>query len=105
MWAIEIVYRYNNIVNRLMFDTKEQAEAERDKLAPKLGTEDSVLKNKFESEVVRLVDKSGTLDVVVNDVKSLRCYDIEIWNEDYLDVDIRARQKLRDAGVDQAKIR
>lgn len=80
MWAIELSYRYNSIVSRLIFDTEEQAKAERDKLLPFIGKDRFELAKNESPKAITLIDKAGTIDVDATEVKSMRCYNVELWN-------------------------
>lgn len=80
MWAIEIGFTYTNVVSRLLFDTREEAETERNKLLPFLGKDRLDLRQNGAMAPVSLKDKYGTLDVVVSDVKMVRCFDMLEWN-------------------------
>lgn len=88
MWTIELLYKYTGVVSRLIFDTEEQAKAERDKLLPFIGKDRFELaKNEspkaitlIDNKAITLIDKAGTIDVDATEVKSMRCYNVELWN-------------------------
>lgn len=99
MWFIEISFKYTSIVARLMYDTKEEAEAQRNTLLPKLGKDSYDFKRNSEREVHTLTDKYGTCDLICSEIKTLRVLDADGWNKEAMEIDINNKLKFKDAGV------
>lgn len=82
MWKIEISYKHTSVISHLIYDTKEQAEANRDKLTVYIGKDlYDLKKNGGENYKVSLEDKFGTLDVVPSEVKAVRLYNGYDWDD------------------------
>lgn len=89
MWVIEIGYKYTNIVSRLIFDTEDQAKAERAKLLPVIGKDRFDLKQNDAPKAVTLIDKAGTVDVVPTEIKAVRCYDLDLLENEMIPLEAK----------------
>lgn len=71
---MEISFRYTNAIVHLVYDNQEKADIERNKLLARMERSGG-------SGTVTILDKFGTTDIIVSDIKCVRCYDILGWEE------------------------
>lgn len=99
MWSIEVASKFTNVFSRLLFDTKEEAEAQIAKIKPLLGQDKYDIKKNGETLTVQLTDKYGTVDIVCENVITVRCYDLDAWNDTAVAADIAISLRRKEAGV------
>lgn len=99
MWTMEITGIYSNVIIRCIFDTREEAEMEREKLAPLLGKDRYEFGKNGDAKTHRIIDKVGTVDVVLHEIKAVRVYDLDIWEQESLARQIGNKLKEKAAGL------
>lgn len=106
MYVMEVIFLHGTRHKTLSwFDTKEQCEAERNKLSPYIG---DMYRN--DKKVVTIHDKFGNADIAVMHVAAVLCWDEEARAEEQkikskrnLELHIEERKRLQEAGVDQVR--
>lgn len=94
MWFIELCG--TGVVNRLVFDTKEDAEAQKAIIAPFLGKDLYDLKKNGCIEPVVLTDKAGSITVVPHTVQSLRILDQEQWDDIMFQINKKGKERRKE---------
>lgn len=100
MWSIEMLYRFTSGVSIMLFDTEDEAKAERDKIIGYMGKDSYDLKKNGALDAITLTDKYGTLHVVPSEVKSLRMYNRDDWDRTIIKERIRQKALKKELGDD-----